>query len=194
MNIAAANVPTAMYALCNPTVVPFETMALKLGSPNGRECTVAASSDRISLLLTTVSTMNSSGRMKIFKETKKKEKNANYKSKECRPDKLNGKWRRRRRRMPNSTWTLVKLLKNKLGCPMWKIFHWCRCCALCVIAFQLQSQQRIHRMRKSHCSRRELFFDLLRSSCTYVPTIIHLRAFILNDRTQSITHLRTFSQ
>lgn len=60
IKIAAANVPTAMYALCNPTVVPFETTALKLDSPNGRECVVAESSDRISFELTTVSTINSS--------------------------------------------------------------------------------------------------------------------------------------
>lgn len=46
-------------------------MALKLGSPNGRECVVAISSDRISLL-TTDSTMNSSGRIRKWQKIKAK--------------------------------------------------------------------------------------------------------------------------
>lgn len=58
MNIAVANVPAAMYALCKP-IGPLETTALKLGSPNG--CVLAAgSSEIISFELTTVSTTNSS--------------------------------------------------------------------------------------------------------------------------------------
>lgn len=61
MKIAVANVPTAMYALCNPTVVPFEITALKLDSPKGRAWVVSASvSDTISFVFTTASRMNSS--------------------------------------------------------------------------------------------------------------------------------------
>lgn len=61
MKIAVANVPTAMYALCNPTVVPFEITALKLDSPKGRAWVVSASvSDTISFVFTTASRINSS--------------------------------------------------------------------------------------------------------------------------------------
>lgn len=62
MKIAAANVPAAMYALCNP-IGPFDTTALKLESPNGRVL-AAGSSDIISFELTTVSTTNSSEKKK----------------------------------------------------------------------------------------------------------------------------------
>lgn len=63
MKIADANVPTAMYALCNPTVVPFEITALKLDSPKGRTWVVSVSisvSGTISFVFTTASKINSS--------------------------------------------------------------------------------------------------------------------------------------
>lgn len=55
MKMAETNVPTAIYKLCNPAVVPFETTALKLDSPNGRACVVVSES-----AFTTVSNINSS--------------------------------------------------------------------------------------------------------------------------------------
>lgn len=61
MNVAAANTPTAMYALCKPIVLPLDTTALKLDSPKGRAFDVVKSSGRISPELTTESTVNSSG-------------------------------------------------------------------------------------------------------------------------------------
>lgn len=61
MKMAAANVPMAMYMLCNPNVVPLATTALKPESPNGRAFVVAESvSVKISFVFTTVSKMNSS--------------------------------------------------------------------------------------------------------------------------------------
>lgn len=62
MKMAAAKVPTAMYALCNPTVFPFEITAPKLESPKGRAWVVAASasSDSTSFVFTTPSKINSS--------------------------------------------------------------------------------------------------------------------------------------
>ena len=61
MKMAVAKVPTAMYALCKPTVFPFEITALKLESAKGRAWVVAASaSDSTSLVFTTPSKRNSS--------------------------------------------------------------------------------------------------------------------------------------
>lgn len=61
MKMAAANVPMAIYTLCNPNVVPLVTTALKLESPNGRACVVAESvSVKTSFVFTTASKMNSS--------------------------------------------------------------------------------------------------------------------------------------
>lgn len=73
MKIAVAKVPTAIYALCNPTVFPFEMTALKLDSPKGRAWVVADSaastSDNTSFVFTTPSKINSS-KMKTHTYTK----------------------------------------------------------------------------------------------------------------------------
>lgn len=66
--MAAANIPTAMQALCNPAE-PLATMALQLDSPNGRGI-IDESAFPISLELTTVSTMNSSECKKDRKKAK----------------------------------------------------------------------------------------------------------------------------
>lgn len=59
MKIAAENVPTAMYALCNPIDVEvLETTALKLDSPNAWAFVVPSSD--MSFVLMTDSTTNSS--------------------------------------------------------------------------------------------------------------------------------------
>lgn len=61
MNIAVANVPMAIYALCKPNVVPLVTTAPKFESPNGRACVVVESeSVKISFVFTTASNINSS--------------------------------------------------------------------------------------------------------------------------------------
>lgn len=62
MKIADAKVPTAMYALCKPIVLPFEMTALKLDSAKGRAWVVAASAsdNDTSFVFTTPSKINSS--------------------------------------------------------------------------------------------------------------------------------------
>lgn len=76
--MAVANVPTAIYALCNPAEVPFDITALKLDSPKGRAWVVAVStSEPASFVFTTPSKMNSS---KIHTNTHRH----TYKYKHCR--------------------------------------------------------------------------------------------------------------
>lgn len=65
MKMAAANVPTAMYALCNPAVVPLAT-PLKLVSPKGCAFVVGNSS-----AFTTVSMMNSSKVVEMISQRKR---------------------------------------------------------------------------------------------------------------------------
>lgn len=196
MNMAAANVPTAMYALCNPTVVPFETIALKLGSPKGRACAIAASSVGISLLLTTVSTMNSSGRMKI---TRNKIENIQIKNrKKIVVSQVENKRRWRWLDDVELKSRIHKFIKNnaakslKTNCVIrcWKYSIDVAAAYLPFIVFRLPLQ--------FNNSPEEDVFWLCWLAVPRVarPTRSHhsSRDFIPNEETHLITHLRTFFQ